>query len=229
MSSRPLAGFRLNAPQADEEAVDSSNPFGAIGDEIEDPPSEFFVPKPAPVREQAFGSSQQQQPFPQQTQLPTLGPDDPRLSASQNEEGSGRLSRTPLRCLIFVGLLVISLLIGLIVAVTVALVGGGDDSAPTPAPTNSEGQPTPLRPPTLPPVQATPAPVEATPPPAGTEPTSEPKTTLGRIYQRGFLRCRVSDSQPGFAQKNLETGAFEGFDVDMVSFKMTALTLCLYL
>jgi hypothetical protein len=40
---------------------------------------------------------------------------------------------------------------------------------------------------------------------------------LGCIYQRGFLRCGIAESQTGFAQVNLETGKYEGFDVEMVA------------
>ena len=46
--------------------------------------------------------------------------------------------------------------------------------------------------------------------------TPEPTTTLGRVAQRGSLRCGICEV-PGFAQMNLETGLYEGFDVDLVS------------
>jgi hypothetical protein len=40
---------------------------------------------------------------------------------------------------------------------------------------------------------------------------------LGRIYQRGFLRCGIAASQKEFAQVNLEPEKYEGFDVEMVA------------
>jgi hypothetical protein len=85
--------------------------------------------------------------------------------------------RLPLRFLIVVGLLVIAVLIGLIVAVAVAL------SAPGTSPRAPS--------------------------------TPEPTTTLGRVAQRGVLRCGIIE-QPGFAEMNLTTGLYEGFDVDLV-------------
>jgi hypothetical protein len=226
---RPTPGFRLNAPQTDEEDVSEfeQDPFGEIADDVEecDPKSENV--KPPSVKEQPSTTSNIVK---NGNGLPPHLQSDPRLVAlaashldNQDQESPTRL---PLKCLIFGGLLVILLLVGLIVVVAVAL-GGGESDSPAPAPTQQNGQqgnggggqPTV---PTIPPNPPTPAPASATTLlPVDNQPTPEPNTTLGRVYQRGFLRCGVAASQPGFAQISLETGEWEGFDVDMVSTLIT--------
>jgi hypothetical protein len=213
---RPSPGFRLNAPQTEGDTSEfEQDPFGEIADDVEcDPKSEIV--KPPSVKEQPSTTSNIVK---NGNGLPPHLQSDPRLVAlavshlsNQDQESPTRL---PLKCLIFGGLLVICLLVGLIVVVAVAL-GGGENESPEPPP-SQQSRPTV---PTIPPNPPTPAPAPTsatTLTPVENQPTPEPKTTLGRVYQRGFLRCGVAASQPGFAQISLETGEWEGFDVDMVS------------
>jgi hypothetical protein len=118
--------------------------------------------------------------------------------------------RLPLKFLIMVGLFVIVLLVGLIVVVAVFLTGGSDDSSsPAQVPIANTRAPSTLAP--------TPAPTPLVSlAPQVVLPTPEPATTLGRVAQRGVLRCGIPENA-GFAEINFETGLYEGFDVDMVS------------
>jgi hypothetical protein len=226
-SNRPSPGFRLNAPQADSEVEQmgdhSSGAFGGLGDELEDRAvlSNSLREQPTngmgaklnqdhyPTHQQQQNQQQNQQQYQQQNQQHQNQQHQQQYPPPAESRGF------PLKWLIAVGILVIVLLVGLIVAVIVTL-GGDDDSqnlnqlAPVPAPT-VDIQPTV---PTLPPRPETSAPTE---PPINQEPTPAPKTVLGRVYQRGYLLCGISDQQPGFSEINRETGIREGFDAEMVS------------
>jgi hypothetical protein len=234
----------LNAPQADDEATDEeeSNPFGKIADNIEDPPSEFFEPpNPNKIQEQpqSYGSTPAPATDPTlaawQAQQRQLQLQQQQMLQQQQQTGAQPSPRLPFKWLIVVGVFVICLLIGLIVAVTVAL-GRSNDESGGPVP-NVQQPPSLTKAPvvpqiTPPPKPPTPAPTKATLPPGNLFPTPDqstfdPKTTLGRIRQLGFLRCGVPVDQPGFATVNVETGKFEGFDVDMVRWNIVACRLCM--
>jgi hypothetical protein len=115
------------------------------------------------------------------------------------------------KILIGIGLCIILLLIGLIITVLVVL--GGEESARTlPQSSSSTTSPptTDLRP--TPSVTVAPSTLAAN----GDGPTLSPKTTLGRIVQRGTLLCGVGESQPGFSQVDLDSGERIGIDAELV-------------
>ena len=115
------------------------------------------------------------------------------------------------KILIGIGLCIILLLIGLIITVLVVL--GGEESTRTlPQSSSSTTSPptTDLRP--TPSVTLAPSTLAAN----ADGPTLSPKTTLGRIVQRGTLLCGVGESQPGFSQVDLDSGERIGIDAELV-------------
>jgi Bacterial extracellular solute-binding proteins, family 3 len=145
-----------------------------------------------------------------------------------------RQKALPLRCMIACGTVAIFLLVGLIVAVAVALSrrgpgGSGNSSSsnnnnnngvPTlppmqggPLPTVPPGTPSMPTAPTTP--GTTPTAPTVPPPPTAPPATLDPTSTLGRISAAGTLKCGVPVDQPGFALVNTTTQRMEGFDSDL--------------
>jgi hypothetical protein len=206
--------FKLNAHQGNDEetARDSSM---SLSEAVKDPSSGDFPAKNSnkpssqtnmyskgtnDTKEQPITTSNPQ--VPRQEEEGGITEDLRRLTLLEAQEER----KLPLRFLSMVGLFVIALLVGLIVAVAVSLSGGDEDSALAPLGTRAPSTQAP-----------TPAPTPlVTLAPQVLLPTQEPATTLGRVAQRGVLRCGIPE-QPGFAEINFQTGLYEGFDVDMVS------------
>lgn len=218
---RPKPGFRLNAPQASE--VEESGAFSGLGDDLEE----------APLKPPSISAGKNQSSFSmsnRETANTGLsngngqdGDSPPTLSdevvAQTHRSSVASLMSTSasqsLKCLIVVGIMVIVLLIALIITVAIAL--GRDTNSTTTiieAPTGADFPPSI---PTLPPRTPTEAPQTPTSAPIDQVPTFEPQTTLGRVSQRGFLKCGVAESQPGFSEVNRQSGEREGIDVDLVS------------
>ena len=229
MTSGLPPNFRLNAPQVEEgnDEAESSNPFGTIADVIEHPPSEKFgAKKPPPVVKKdpaaKLDANKSSDPYSEwkndqdNQQLIQL---QQQILQQQQQILNQNSSRVPVKLFLVLGVLIILLLIGVIITVAVTASGSDDDMAGS----NPAAQLSPSLPPVLitpPPRPPTEAPATATTaPPASIIPTSEPKTTLAKVRQRGFLRCGVPIDKPGFATLNLDTLQYEGFDVDMVSFR----------
>jgi hypothetical protein len=155
------------------------------------------------------------------------------MDEDEETQPEARQKALPLRCMIACGTVAIFLLVGLIVAVAVALSrrGPGGDGSSNNNNNNNNGVPTmppvpggpvptfPPGTPTMPTDPTTPGGTPTTPttPPSPTAPpaTLDPKTTLGRIQAAGTLKCGVPVDQPGFALVNATTNRMEGFDADL--------------
>ncbi|KAL3917910.1 MAG: hypothetical protein SGARI_007597 [Bacillariaceae sp.] len=130
------------------------------------------------------------------------------FESGKDEDGDTPQSRRSLKWLIGIGVASVLLLVGLIVAVSVALTSGNnsssDASASNPGSGNTGGT-----------GGGNLAPGETLPPLEGGDMGPDPDTTLGRIYNEGILRCGVPVEQPGFAKINTDTDRMEGFDADL--------------
>jgi hypothetical protein len=109
--NRPSPSFRLNAPQAEESQVEESGALADLGDEVEDPPSEPFSSRrnnkrTTPDNHGNHGDSTRSQRSEQ---------------SSPSPPAPARVIGLPLNWAIAVGIFVIFILIGLIVAVLVTL------------------------------------------------------------------------------------------------------------
>ena len=273
--SKILSGFRLNAPQINDDSEvgeDStgnfngdfeSSPFGRIAEDVEDPQSGTFEERVlgstldpfggGNLREQPISSSTRDTEHTSSSKSAQVMPDgsivthyhhDDHRSASpplppasqyqqkvlmsqpQEEqqpspvEPQSRVVVLPVKFLMIGGILIIMLLIALLVIVSVAYAGGKDDASELPNFVPEVGQPHYIAPsPTMAPIIPTLRPTQApsNSPTANGQPTQEPQTTLGRIQQRGYLRCGVGENQAGFSTVNLATSQRIGFDVDIVS------------
>ena len=203
-TSQSKATFKLNAPQATDEAIDDNNSFSDMQEQLEKQHSsnnygnnqtmpthtQTIPPQGMGVGGKALGESADR----------GVKADDDDSSSSSEEP-----RKLPLKCMIISGGVAIVLLIGLIVIVAVALSNQPGKSAPpvegTSSPNTVGGTPPPGVPPTNPPVDG---------------PTPVPTTHLGRIKLMGTLKCGVPVDQPGFALVNATTGRMEGFDADLV-------------
>ena len=203
-TSQSKATFKLNAPQATDEAIDDNNSYTDMQEQLE--------------KQQSMNSYGNTQTLPTHTQaIPNMGighaPDETagargaKSDDDDDDDSSSDSSRKklPLKCMIVSGVVAIVLLVGLIAVVAVALSNQDPDPNPstggsTPAPVSPDGS-TPGGSPTRPP---------------NNEPTPVPQNHLGRIKLIGTLKCGVPIDQPGFAIVNATTGRMEGFDADLV-------------
>jgi hypothetical protein len=123
------------------------------------------------------------------------------------EAPAGRPSTTTrrsIRWLIIIGVMSVLLLVGLIVAVSLALTRGNGDPSTEESTNGTDGE--------------NGAGSDGSTSSSGTgNPDEVPSSdaTLGRIYNEGILRCGVPVDQRGFAITNPETGRMEGFDADL--------------
>jgi hypothetical protein len=189
--------FKLNAPQATDEAIDDDNSFADV-DPHENPPIDY--PTQSEVQydvQNHVPNTSVGQPKPPETA--ERGP-----GISRKEEIDEETRKLPVKCMIVCGVVAIVLLVGLIVAVAIALTQDNNSSS------NSNKSPT--IPPALNPEGGSPT----LPPGATGVPTPEPQNTLGKVKKRGTLRCGVPVDQPGFALENATSGRMEGFDADLV-------------
>jgi hypothetical protein len=232
---RPAPGFRLNAPQAESQAENGSGEFAGLGDEIEDGPfpssnSGVYEDDKVDDKPELQEHRQSRSPRPsltleQHRQILVQQQVDAQLRQQlqqqiqmqhQQHVSQQQQRAVPYKFLIAIGIVIIFLLIGLITTVVVIL--GGDDSSSDKAVvtpgfsqpnTNPASNPSEFIPSSAPTISPTRAVVVG--------PTTAPKTTLGRVFQRGKLYCGVSDGQPGFSEVDSETGERLGIDAELVS------------
>ena len=204
-TSQSKATFKLNAPQATDEAIDDNNSYSDVQEQLE--------------KQQSSNNYGNTQTMPTHTQtIPNMGvgvgqaPDESadRGVKSGDDDSEDEPRKLPLKCMILSGVVAIVLLVGLIVVVAVAL-SNQDPKNPTPG---GSGGTTPA--PALPDGATLPPGSPPTPPP-NNQPTPVPQNHLGRIKLLGTLKCGVPVDQPGFALVNATTGRMEGFDADLVS------------
>ena len=239
--SQSRAMFKLNAPQATDEAIDDNNSFSSMQEQMERqatkskpksnvPPEPIAMPThnhvtpPMPIGGGGLLPPTQQQQS-RERLVPTASRaaarnDDNSSSSSSSEEDERKSFN--LRCMIIGGIVAIVLLVGLIVAVVIALTNqGGGDSNPVVGPPENPGTGPDNTPAPTPPQFGTLPPAVTTNVPPSNGPVVVGGTTLLRIFQAGNLNCGVPIEQPGFALTNITTGRIEGFDADLVCYSNT--------
>lgn len=226
-----MGKFRLNAPQTESDFdMEGSMPFGGIGDQVENPSNstEFNLHGSNDKVTTSGGSSNRKfnglVSLAGSSSVPNNN--DGRVGIGRGEDITGSKSggatetkeqaeapkgdappaRRSMRMLIIIGVVSVLLLVGLIVAVSVALTRD-DGDATTDSSNSGTGTET----------GSGSGTGGGESQPEGSNPDEVPSsdTTLGRIYNEGILRCGVPVDQPGFAFTNPETGRMEGFDADL--------------
>jgi hypothetical protein len=110
-------------------------------------------------------------------------------------------SRRSLKWVVGTGVAAMLVLIGLIVAVSLALTRNNDNGDDGINGVGGSGSSL--------------APGETAVPTQEGEMLLDPDSTLGRIYNEGIIRCGVPVEQPGFAQIDTDSDRMEGFDADL--------------